>query len=177
MAKFLSKAIFTATIILTLAGCTTQALPESWDPLTTLVERGDLPGVGDTVVTTVSPNLYVRDIDDFLERYPEGSVQHEALRRHEVEHAKEQEEFVGDATGIKRQIRMSIWLKRYLTDKKFRLEVEKRGYKAEILYERSRGVYVPPEVYALILSGKTYGNMISYEEALEWVRKVYRGQA
>ena len=160
-----------------MAGCSTHPLPEDWKPLTTIVERGDLPGVGDTVVTTVSPNLYVRDIDDFLDRYPRGSVQHESLRRHELEHAKEQEAFIGDATGIKRKIRMAQWIKKYLSDKKFRWEVEKKGYKAEILYERSRGVFTPPEVYAAILSGKTYGGMVSYAEALEWVRKVYSGQA
>ena len=175
MTKYINAFVF-SFILITLAGCATQELPESWKPLTKLVERKDLPGVGDGVVTTISPNLYVKDIDDFWEDYPIGSVQHESLRRHELEHAKDQEEFIGDAKGIHRKARMTLWIKKYLTDKNFRWEVEKKGYKAGIQYERSMGVQINPEVYASILSGKTYNDMVSYEEALEWVRKIYSGQ-
>ena len=160
-----------------MAGCSTNRLPESWRPLKQLVERGGLPGVGGDVVTTISPNLYVRDIDKWLEDYPEGSIQHEALRRHEVEHAKEQEAFIDGATGMKRTIKMGKWISAYLRDKDFRWAVEKRGYKAEIQYERSRGIHYPAAFYAQILSGPTYNNMVSYEEALEWVINVFNGRA
>lgn len=156
-----------------MAGCATQELPESWRPLTTVVERGDLPGVGDGVVTTVSPYLYTSDLDWFNERYPEGSVDHEGLRRHELQHALEQEAYVDGATGAKRALRLSDWIRKYLTNKSFRWEVEKRGYKADILYNRR----VNPEALAESLSGKTYNNMVTYEEALQWVRDVLSGRA
>lgn len=72
---------------------------------------------------------------------------------------------------------MADWVRKYLTDKNFRWAVEKRGYKEDILYERTHGIRVIPEVYARILSGKTYNNMVSYDEALKWVRDVLSGRA
>jgi hypothetical protein len=72
---------------------------------------------------------------------------------------------------------MSRWVQKYLTDKSFRWAVEQRGYKVDILYERAHGIRVIPEVYARILSGKTYNSMVSYDEALQWVRDVLGGRA
>ena len=96
---------------------------------------------------------------------------------HERQHALEQEAYVGNATGLIRASRMASWINKYLTDKDFRWGVEKRGYKADILYERSHGIWVIPEVYARILSGKTYNSMVSYEDALKWVKDVLSGRA
>lgn len=168
--------IFISLLLLVLAGCTSQPLPANWAPLTTVMERSDLLAP-QGVVTTVSPNLYVSDLDWFNEHYPENSLKHEALRRHECQHALEQEEYVGGATGWKRTARLVSWINKYLSDKAFRLEVEKRGYKAEILYFRSQGLMINQDHYARVLSGSTYSNMISYEEALEWVKAVLQGQA
>jgi hypothetical protein len=177
MVRFLTNLFALSVLLISLEGCSTQELPESWRPLTTVVERGDLPGVGHGVVTTISPYLFTSDLDWFNERYPEGSVDHESLRGHERTHALEQEEFIGDATGARRAAKMSRWVQKYLTDKSFRWAVEQRGYKVDILYERAHGIRVIPEVYARILSGKTYNSMVSYDEALQWVRDVLGGRA
>jgi hypothetical protein len=56
-------------------------------------------------------------------------------------------------------------------------EAEKRGYKAGILHKRKFGLRVNPEALAKTLSGKAYNNMVSYEEALNWVRDVLNGRA
>jgi hypothetical protein len=110
MVRLFTNLFISIILVFSLAGCATQALPESWRPLTTVVERGDLPGVESGVVTTVSPYLYTSDLDWFNERYPEGSIDHEALRLHELQHALEQEAYIGGATGTKRAVRLSDWI-------------------------------------------------------------------
>lgn len=168
--------IFTSLLILTLIGCQSQPLPENWAPLTTVVERPDfLSSKG--VVTTISPNLFTSDLDWFNEQYPEGSVRHEALRRHERQHALEQEEWVGGVTGWRRSAKLATWVKKYLADRQFRWEVEKRGYRESILHFRNNGYTINVEGYAKTLSGSSYNDMVSYEEALEWVKAVLRGGA
>lgn len=158
-----------------MAGCATQKLPKSWEPLDRLVERGKIPGLSDNLVTTVVPNLYVPSISEFNKKYPEGSTAHEALRRHETEHAKEQKEFMGHGDGLTKLARLANWLRRYTFEKNFRWKVEQKGYKAQILYLRGMGQPVYPEALARILSGPSYHNMVGYEEALEWVKAVLRG--
>lgn len=159
-----------------MGGCATQELPETWRPLKTVVERSHIDGF-ESVITTVSPYLYTEDLDWFNETYPLGSIDHEALRRHEVQHAFNQEAYVGDATGTKRLARLARWVHKYLTDKNFRWEVEKEGYKEEILYLKSQGQQINPEAYARSLSGRTYNSMVNYDTALEWVEAVLRGDA
>ena len=159
-----------------MAGCTTQDLPESWRPITTLIERGDTPGVGEGIITTISPYLYTDSIDKFNEYYPEGSISHEALRRHELEHARDQEAYIGDATGVLRKSRITSWIYQYIHSKEFRWNVEKKGYKAEILYLKRMNMRISPAAYAFILSGETYRGMVSTEDALNWVNNVLAGK-
>lgn len=146
--------------VLLFSSCSTQELSSDWYPLTTLVERPDIGN--ERVVTTVSPYLYTSSLDWFNETYTPGSVPYEALRRHEVTHAKRQE-----ASSSK-----TLWLQRYLTDKKFRYEEEKAGYKAGIEYYIKSGWAASPEGLAETLSGKAYGSMVSYDEALIWTKKM-----
>lgn len=157
-----------------MGGCASQKLPQNWEPLKRIVERNHIEGF-EHVLTAVSPYLYTADLDWFNETYPEGSIEHEALRKHEVQHALEQEVYVDGATGAKRLARLAKWIHLYLTDKNFRWEAEKKGYKEEILYLKSQGHYIYPDAYARILSGKTYNNMVSYEVALEWIKAVLNG--
>jgi hypothetical protein len=153
--------------LLLLVGCTSQDLPDNWEPLTTVVERPDLPRVSKTVVTTVSPYLFVHDLDDFWEMYPEGSVQLEALRRHEVFHAKRQEEYPAGKIA---------WLKRYLTDKDFRWNEEKLGYREGWLHLRINGYRLNVDAVAKILSGSGYNHMTTYDEAKQWIIDVFSGR-
>lgn len=158
-------------------GCATQELPESWYPLTTVVERKNLPGVPEDVVTTVTPYLYVSSLEWFEENYPDGSFYSEALRRHERQHALEQEAYIGEATGLKRAVRLADWIQEYLTNKSFRWEVEKRGYREELLYLLSLNYPVDAAYFAEMLSSDVYKGMVDYDVALEWVEAVLRGEA
>jgi hypothetical protein len=163
-------------LILLLSGCSSQELPIDWAPLTAVIERSELPTISNTAVTTVSPYLYVSDLEWFNKRYPEGSREYHALRVHEVEHAKEQEAYIDGATGIVRAARLSSWISKYLTNADFRWEIEQRGYKAEILYKLNYNVPFVPEHYAIILSSSVYREMVSYENALIWVWEVIRNR-
>lgn len=87
-------------ILILCLGCNSQELSKEWAPLNEVVERNKLPGLSDTAVTTISPKLFVSDLDWFNQKFPEGSVERAALRVHEVIHALEQEEYVGDSEGL-----------------------------------------------------------------------------
>jgi len=166
MVKMNKLMLFLVSSVLMLAGCTSQQLPDNWHPLTRVVERTNIV-VSPTVVTTVSPLLITGDLDWFNERYPVGSVAHEALRRHEVQHAIEQEEYPQGKAA---------WFYRYLRDKDFRWGVEQRGYKEAILYKRSQGQWINVEGLAATLSGNVYNNMVSFEDARKWVLDVLAGR-
>lgn len=160
MRKFIALAL----ILFALTGCSSQPMPEDWAPITTIVERLQ-PNEG--VVTTISPFLIVKDIDEFWEKHPKGSAQLEALRRHETVHARSQESYANGKVN---------WLIRYTTEKKFRWKEEKAGYKAGILYLHEQGFFIDPVKVAKILSGLTYGYMVSYEEAHQWALDVLMGR-
>jgi hypothetical protein len=150
-----------------LVGCSTQSMPDEWDPITTLVERPAIDGVGSSVITTIQPYLYVEDIKSFWKNFPKGSVEYEALRRHEVTHAKRQKGYKWGTTS---------WLAQYLTSKKFRWKEEKAGYKEGIthLVKNGRWQSWRTEAKARTLSGPVYANMVSFEEAKAWVLEIVR---
>ena len=148
-----------------------QALSSNWLPLTTLVERAALPFVSDGVVTTISPKLYVKDIALFNQRFPVGSLDREVIRVHEQNHALHQEEFIDGSTGITRSARMTSWISKYVGNSEFRWEVESQAFEAEIFFKLDNGLRVIPEEYAFLLSSPTYRGMITYEDALEWVKQ------
>ena len=161
MRKFL--AIMFSLLML---GCTSAPMPADWAPITTIVERPSVPTLGDTTVSTVSPYLIVKDIDEFWEAYPVGSPVLEALRRHEVIHAESQEAY--DEGKI-------AWVKRYALDRSFRWDEEKRGWKEQILHLRNTGHLLNVGAIAEILSGKGY-DMINFAEARQWVLDVLAGR-
>lgn len=157
----MKKFILIFLLILSLNSCTTQELSSDWYPITTLVERPSAPFVSGTAVTTVFPYLYTADIDWFNTAYPPGSIPYEALRRHEVTHALRQ----------KAAPNKTLWLQRYIVDKRFRWEEENLGHKAAIEYYIKSGWKMNPINLARILSGKIYGNMVDFKEAYEWAKK------
>lgn len=148
-----------------LISCTTSKLPDNWAPITTLVEREGLPGVSNNIVTTVSPYLFVPDIDSFWSYYPPGGLEHEALRRHEVVHAKSQESYPGGKVA---------WLTKYSTNSEFRWEEEKKGYKESIsfLVKSRRWWLWRTEEEAKSLSGPAYLHMTTYGKAKLWIEQI-----
>jgi len=162
------KKLWIILLTLFVFGCSSQPMPKDWHPITTITERPGIPSVSDGTITTVSPYLIVKDIDKFWKDYPLGSARLEALRRHEVIHAKSQESYGGGKIA---------WLRRYLFEKKFRWEEEKKGWREEILHLKNTGHGLNIDAIAEALSGKGYSNMVSFAEARRWVMDVIAGRA
>jgi hypothetical protein len=155
------------TSLLVLGGCASSEMPKDWYPITTIIERPSLWGVESGTVTTISPYLIVQDIDKFWVQNPIGSVQLEALRRHEVLHAERQEAY---------PLGKREWLQRYILDKEFRWQEESAGWRLDLLYLLSHGYQINVDDIVNILSGKEYFNMVEPERARQWVLDVLAGR-
>jgi hypothetical protein len=163
---------FALLVLVLLSGCASSKsfdLDKKWEPLEEIRERPSVASnlAPDTVITTVGRYCYVKDLDKWLDRTKPGTAKFEAIMRHEQEHAFRQKK-----TGV------FLWISRYGVDKKFALEEEQRGYYYEIIERRRLGDLVVPEAYANVLSNYKIltGRLISYNDALNWVRAVLNGQ-
>lgn len=149
-----------------LVGCNgpSYKLEDRWAPLVKVQQTTDKL-IADQTTTTIGDTCYCNDLKQWLQDYPPGSVEYEAILRHERVHAVRQGSFAGQAEA---------WLARYAIDTKFRWEEEKLGWKEEITHLVQSGRNVIPEQVALWLnqnySGPVGGRMVSYEEALAWVK-------
>lgn len=154
--------------LLGLAGCSSDVLrlDPRWAPLEEVVERPSLL-FGRGTSTTIGPRLYVADLCSWERRYPEGSVEREALLLHEQEHARRQL-----ALGLGR------WLGRYLNDRAFMWGEEQRGWALELRHLQSRGRTILPIVVARELSGyrNLQGRMVNTGDALVFVLDVLAGR-
>lgn len=148
-------------LVLFLSACSADIykLGPEWKPLKQIVER-DLPFVADNATTTIGTNVYTVNLEKWLTRHPPGSAAFKALLSHEQVHAARQEKH-----GL------ASWLFAYLTDKDFKWEEEKLGWEQEIRISRRNGIEKRDEIYAAILAND-YQGMVSYNEALEWVRSI-----
>lgn len=159
------KSIYWILLLPLLIGCTSNIftsveLEHRWSPLKKIVEA-DLPFVSDTATTTIGTTVYVSDLNHWLQQHPLNSAEFDALMLHEKEHAIRQLKY-----GL------TPWITRYLTDKNFAWEEEKIGWKIQIEHLKQMGRAKSPEFYAIILSTK-YNNIISYIDALTWIRSWY----
>lgn len=155
-------------------GCTTGRniqLTSEWAPLIA-VEEGTDKLFAEGMTTTIGHYCYVADLAQWQQSYPEGSVEREALLRHEQLHAKR--EF---ATGL------PLWLAQYVTDKNFRWHEEQLGYEQEIRWMLKNGRQFNPQPFAVVVSHdykSLGGQMCTYDEALQWANdllaKIASGQ-
>jgi hypothetical protein len=151
--------------LLLTTGCATHPIPTHFSPLEDIVERT----IGsDDFVTTFHNDVYVDNIESFLERKPEGSPQYNATMIHERIHS----------------IRMgnifsTLWFSLvYLFDTDFMWEEEQIGWYFQLKYMQKKGILKPVEATAAVLSKyeNLVGNMVSYNDALAWVRDVLAGR-
>lgn len=157
-------ALFFSLIALS-TGCTTHPIPSHFEPLEELVER---PFGGDSFVTTFHNDVWVNDIEDFLQRKPVGSPEFNATMIHERIHS----------------IRMgniftTMWFSLvYLFDRDFMWEEESIGWYFQLQYMKKKGILKPAEYTASVLARyeNAIGKMISYADALQWVRDVLAGR-
>lgn len=159
-----------------LAGCTCQSI-EGYPPLNEICERAKLPFGSNTSFTTVGTNVYTTDLEDFNRRYPVGSVQYEALMRHEQVHARRQFDYQ-DLPG---EMALWTWVSRYLSDARFMWREEQLAYYEEIVFLQIRGYWNSQSTFdqakALSDMYKTASGekMITFSEAATWINKVLAG--
>lgn len=155
-------------VALALGGCgpSSYALPPEWAPLTEVVERPRV-GLDDGTTTTVGTRILVADLRAWQRRYPEGSVERDALLRHEREHAIRQQ---GRGLGP--------WLRLYLNDRDFMWAEEQRGWYLELRRLQAAGrPIVPAEIAARLSRYRNLaGRMVSFRIALAWVQDVLAGR-
>jgi len=153
-------------VTLLVCGCSGPSfkLDEQYAPLEQIRESFLRPGSG---ITTIGKSCYVRDLDDWLAKHPPGSPQFHAIIIHEQLHTR-------------RQLKMGLtkWLGRYLTELEFMRDEELRGWYLQLQEYRRRGLMVSPEGVARTLANyqSFAGRMMSYEDALTWVRDVLAGR-
>ena len=141
------------------SGCSaSESLPAEWFPLERVEQIRELPLASGRVATIYS-TLYTRDLKAFDEDYPSGSLDREALLRHERVHAIH-------------EFQDPTLLARYTLSKDVRWEEERAGYHEEILWLVKHGAVLDARDWALMLTvGYTGldGPMVSYDVALAWV--------
>ncbi len=151
--------------ILMCIGCNTFELDEKWLPLEQMVERIHVDGQSG-ITTTIGTKIYRENINRFLKESPPGSPTFDSLLYHEQVHSK-------------RQLRMGLpkWLSKYGIDTDFMWKEEQLGYYATLMEKRRRRVSIYPEGYAKAMANyvNLTGKMVSYEDALQWVRDVLAG--
>lgn len=164
--------------LLLLASCTTYELGSKWSPLSKVVERPRLPFTNNTSTITVGSHLYVTDLDQWLEDYPPGSVEFEALMRHERVHARRQFGYM-DLPG---EVAVWAWIGRYLTDREFMWSEEQLGYYESITHLAAHRQWDTARTnrQATVISDhyKTLGGkrMISFAKARRWIEDVLAGR-
>lgn len=151
-------------LLLVSVACSSHEVPAEYRPLEQIKERLGVIG-SKTAISTIGRTAWVADLDAWLKRNQPGSPMYRAILRHEQEHAR-------------RQLAMGTakWLKRYLSDKAFMWAEEQIGWYWQITELQRLRQRVYPEGVARILSGKTYKGMVSYDDALKWVRDVLGGR-
>jgi hypothetical protein len=161
-----------------LAGCTCESI-KGHSPLNEICERIKLPWAhSDNVYTTVGTNIYTTDLARFNVNYPHGSVEREALLRHEAVHARRQFDYQ-DLPG---EFALWTWVMRYTTDAGFMWQEEQHALYAEITYLKGEGRWgqrdtlEQAEALERVYRTVTGKQMVTAPEAVEWMDQVLAGQ-
>lgn len=158
------------------AGCTCQSI-DGFPPLNEICERISLPYGADSVYTTVGTNIYTTNLKRFNLRYPPGSIQREALLRHEQVHAQRQFDYQ-DLPG---EMALWTWIARYTTDAGFMWREEQQALYAEITYLHDLGLWRMEHTLAEAKSLErvyrtvTGKKMITAGDASVWIEKMLAG--
>jgi len=144
------------------------ALPAKYAPLEAIVERPAIPGLSSTAATTLSPYVYVVDLEDWLADHPVGTPVFDAVMLHEQVHARRQE-----AMGV------DAWRSEYLMSREFMWAEEQLGWYVHIqrLKRASRGRIVEEAIARNLSKYRNLrGRMVDYDAALAWVKDVVAGR-
>lgn len=161
------KVLSVILCLLLLSGCTTHPIPEHFRPLEELSERPWW--LGGESLTTIHTTAWVRDIDAFLRRKPEGSALYNGIMIHERIHSLRMGNIF--TTGW--------FILQYAFSTDFMWEEESIGWYFQLIYLKKKGFMMTPEYTANFLQGvytNLTGSMISFEDAKQWVEDVYSGK-
>lgn len=164
-------------LILVLAGCSTYDLEPEWRPITTLVERAELPFASSSATTTVGSHVYTTDLNQWLLYHQPGSSEYRAILLHEQEHARRQFSYM----GLPGELAKAAWIARYLVDAGFRWSEEQRGYYLSITTLQRAGRWSKARTASTATAmSKGYKSfrerMVGYSEAEAWIESVLSGQ-
>lgn len=172
----MTRRCFAAGLVALLASCASSAdrheLGPEWRPLEAVVDRPRLPFISDSALTVLDSYVFTEDLEHFLAVHPPGSVQYEAILRHEQAHALRQRQ--SDSTAL--------WVMAYVNDADFKWHEEKIGWWFEIDWHIRNGAWTSDLrkswAHALATRYKTiYGErMISEYDALVWIDAVAGGR-
>ena len=150
-------------ITLSFFGCVNyQSLDEKYYPIKYISERPWYLSVitDEMFVTTIGDTVYVADINKWSKM--RSLAQYDITLSHEKVHAYRQEE-----KGL------YSWLWNYITCTEFRWHEEQLGWYVDLKLTQMYKLPIYPEVTAGILDN--YQSMVSYDDALKWVRDVING--
>jgi len=141
------------------------AIPLEFRPLERIQERPNVV-VSDSAITTIGKTVYVANLRKFNVSHPFMGPRYQSLMLHERQHSIRQ-----DNRGV------VSWTARYLTETEFMYKEEQIGWYYEIITLRRLGQQVSPVGVAMALSNykNLRGRMVSFAEALTWVRAVLNG--
>jgi hypothetical protein len=139
-------------------------LEARWNPLVQVQQTTDRL-ITDHTTTTIGAVCFCNDLNQWLQDYPPGSVEYEAILMHERVHSIRQGSFDGQAEA---------WLAKYVAEPSFRWAEEQLGWAQEITHLVQNGRYVDPQEVATWLS-QNYTDplgrpMVSEANALLWVQ-------
>ena len=166
-------------LVLCLCACSAKELKlePHWHPITKIKERPSIPFVDSEVCFILRDTFYVLDLDLWLKERPVDSLWFNLILRHEHVHAVRQRDYV-EKNWFWSFLRLHGpvgWIRKYVSNKKFRLHEEKLAYYAYIKWFLDNGRKIPVDFVASCMSDSYFG-MIGHDEALEWVNQVARGR-
>ena len=173
----MTRRLLVLALLASLSSCECVAI-EGYPPINEVCERPSVPFASDTATTTIGTNLYTSDLDEWLTDYPEGSVERDALLRHEQVHARRQ----FDYQGLPGEMALWTWIARYTTDHEFMWAEEQLGYYAGIKRLQAAGRWsherTISQADAMSSHYRTVGGkrMVSFDVARSWIQDVLQGR-
>lgn len=145
-------------LLLFLSGCSGHVIHITDYPPIEKIEEIHSPWMEDHHIFTIGTSIFTDDLPEIARLQREEPLEFRALMLHEQVHARRQ---LGQ---------LATWLAFYIFKPGFSWEEEKLAWEVELRFKQQHGILKSPEYYARCLAD--YPLMVSYEEALLWVKSI-----